>query len=165
VIAVSAVRSAQALFFVSLVLIAGGRIGADRRNRQSGEDLMHSDSKSPMDRPVVEANETDFSEGTKMLAQSKEEVATELTNLVRECKAFLKSTAGLSSETVAEAREKLAAKLADAKDRWRVVSQTARVKGRRTALAADDYVRTRPWLAMGLAAGLAFMIASLATRR
>jgi len=126
---------------------------------------MHSDSRSPMGSPMVEANETDFAEGAKMLAQSKEEVATELSNLVRECKAFLRSTAGLSSETVSEAREKLAAKLADAKDRWRAVSRTARVKGRRTAIAADDYVHARPWLAMGLAAGLAFMIASLATRR
>ena len=126
---------------------------------------MHSDSRSPMGGPMVSADGTDFSEGAKMLAQSKEEVVTELSNLVRECKAFLKSTAGLSSETVTEAREKLAAKLADAKDRWRMVSQTARAKGRVTALAADDYVRARPWLAMGLAAVLAFMIASLATRR
>ena len=81
---------------------------------------MQSGGKSPTGRAMAETSGTDFSEGAKMLAQSKEEVATELSNLVRECKAFLKSTAGLSSETVTEAREKLAAKLADAKDRFQL---------------------------------------------
>ena len=126
--------------------------------------MQHSDSSGHSGGATV-ATGADFSEGAKMLVQSKEEVATELSNLIRECKAFLKSTAGLSSDAVADAREKLALKLADAKDRWSALSQTARAKGRVTVLAADDYVRAKPWLAMALAAGLAFMIASLSTRR
>jgi ElaB/YqjD/DUF883 family membrane-anchored ribosome-binding protein len=53
----------------------------------------------------------------------------------------------------------------DAKDRWDELSQTVRVKGRRAAVVANDYVRAEPWLAIGLAAGMAFVIATLATRR
>lgn len=114
---------------------------------------------------AVGAAAVDFNQGADALAESKDEVVTELRNLVGECKAFLKSTAGLSGEAIAEAREKFAMKLADTKDRWRELSHTARVRGRLAAVAADDYVRAKPWLAIGLAAGVAFVIAALTTRR
>jgi ElaB/YqjD/DUF883 family membrane-anchored ribosome-binding protein len=107
----------------------------------------------------------DWKQGADALERSKDEVVTELHDLIRECKTFLKSTAGLSTEAVAEARERFAIKLADAKDRWDELSQAARIKGRRVAVAANDYVRAEPWLAIGLAAGMAFVIATLATRR
>jgi ElaB/YqjD/DUF883 family membrane-anchored ribosome-binding protein len=113
----------------------------------------------------ADAGALDFRQGDDALERSKDQVVTDLRDLIRECKAFLKSTAGLSTEAVAETREKFAVKLADVKDRWTELSQAARVKGRRAAVAADDYVRGEPWLAIGLAAGLAFVIATLATRR
>jgi ElaB/YqjD/DUF883 family membrane-anchored ribosome-binding protein len=97
--------------------------------------------------------------------RSKDEVVTELRSLIRECKTFLRSTAGLSGEAVAEAREKFTAKLADVKDRWNELSQTARVKGRLAVVTTDDYVRAKPWVAIGLVAGAAFVIATLSTRR
>jgi len=106
-----------------------------------------------------------LAEGDAMLAQSKLELMTAFQDLIEEGKVFVKSTSGVSGEAVEGARERLASRLADAKDRWSDWSQTARVKGREVALAADDYVHEKPWLAVALVAGVAFVIAALTTRR
>src|SRR4051812_42513400 len=119
--------------------------------RQTGKAATSSDAKERLQ------------EGADALAQSKDELLSAFENLVDEGKAFVKSTAGLSGEAVEEAREKLAARLADVKYRWGDWSQTARTKGRQAALAADDYVHAKPWLAVALVAGAAFLIATLTT--
>ena len=106
-----------------------------------------------------------FREGTAALAQSKDGLVTDFQNLISEGKSFLRSTAGLSGDTIAQAREQFAATLADAKDRWGELSETAREKGRLAAVAADDYVHAKPWLVIGVVAGVAFVIAALTTRR
>jgi len=104
-------------------------------------------------------------EGSEALAQSKDELLSTFHDLISEGKAFLRSTAGISGAAVEDAREKFATRIADAKERWGDWAQTARVKGRQAALTADDYVHAKPWWAIALAAGVAFMIAALATRR
>jgi len=106
-----------------------------------------------------------FRDGSDALAQSKDELMSAFSNLLNEGRAFLKSTSGISGEAVEDARERFAARLADARSRWGGVSDSARTQTRRAALVADDYVRSQPWVAAGIAAGVAFVIAVLASRR
>ncbi len=41
----------------------------------------------------------------------------------------------------------------------------ARSRGRDAAVAADDYVHDNPWAAIGVAAGVGFVIGALMARR
>jgi ElaB/YqjD/DUF883 family membrane-anchored ribosome-binding protein len=111
------------------------------------------------------STEERLAEGDTALAQSKLELMTAFEDLIEEGKLFVKSTSGVSGDAVEGARERLASRLADARDRWSDWSQVARVRGREVALATDDYVHEKPWLAVALVAGAAFVIATLTTRR
>jgi ElaB/YqjD/DUF883 family membrane-anchored ribosome-binding protein len=106
-----------------------------------------------------------FSEGDAALGRSKEEIVQEFRNLISEGEALLKSTTSLSGEALARAREQFRDKLAEAKTRIDALSSTAREGGRRAFVAADEYVRENPWPAVGVAAGVGFVIAALTIRR
>ena len=106
-----------------------------------------------------------FQEGAQALARSKDEVLKELQALINAAEALLKSSANLSGQALAEARTRIAAKLSEAQTRCTELSKVARVKGRKAAVAADDYVRANPWPVIGTAAGVAFVIGACAARR
>jgi len=106
-----------------------------------------------------------FREGAQSLADSKDELLSAFQDLISEGKTFLKSTSGMSGEAVEDARERFSSRLAEARSRWGGVSDNARVKGRRAVLAADEYVRESPWIAVGAAAVLTFVVALFASRR
>lgn len=106
-----------------------------------------------------------FEEGSAALGRSRDELMQEFRNLIGEGEALLKSTASLSGEALAHAREQFRGKLAEAKSRIDALSTAAQEGGRRAVVAADDYVRANPWPAVGMAAGLGFVIGALALRR
>ena len=108
---------------------------------------------------------THFEEGGAALGRSKAELVQEFRNLIGEGEALLKSTASLSGEALKQAREHYRGKLADAKIRVEALSASAQERGRRAAAATEDYVRANPWPAVGIAAGLGFVIGVLSSRR
>ncbi len=99
------------------------------------------------------------------LARSKEELMNDFRNLISAGEALLRSTASLSGEALAQAREQFRDRLTDAKTRIGEVSRAAVDRGRQAATATDDYVRANPWPAIGVAAGLGFVIGALLIRR
>jgi ElaB/YqjD/DUF883 family membrane-anchored ribosome-binding protein len=114
---------------------------------------------------VSASPEAQFAQGEAALAQSKVEVMAAFQYLINEGKLFLKSTAGVRSDAVQDATQRVGARLVDAKDQLSDWSQTTRTKGRDFAVAADEYVHEQPWLAAALVAGVAFMIAAVTMRR
>jgi len=106
-----------------------------------------------------------FQEGSEALGRSKDELMQEFQKLIGEGEALLKSTTSLSGEALARAREGFRVQLADARTRAGELSDAAREKGRQAAVAADDYVHANPWPALGVAAGMGFLLGALITRR
>jgi ElaB/YqjD/DUF883 family membrane-anchored ribosome-binding protein len=106
-----------------------------------------------------------FQEGGAALGRSKDELVQEFRNLISEGETLLKSTTSLSGEALAQAREKFRDKLADAKTRIDALSTAAQEGGRRAVVATEDYVRENPWPAVGIAAGVGFVIGALTLRR
>jgi ElaB/YqjD/DUF883 family membrane-anchored ribosome-binding protein len=98
-------------------------------------------------------------------ARSKDELMNDFRNLISEGEALLRSTASLSGDAFAQAREQFRETLAQAKTRVSDTSRAAIDRGRRAASATDGYVRSNPWQAIGVAAALGFVIGALLVRR
>ncbi len=106
-----------------------------------------------------------LADGGRALARSKDELMNDFRNLVSEGEALLRSTASLSGEALAQAREQFRERLVDARARLKDVSRGAMDRGRRAATTTDDYVRANPWPAVGIAAGVGLVLGVLLARR
>jgi ElaB/YqjD/DUF883 family membrane-anchored ribosome-binding protein len=113
----------------------------------------------------VNAAPMKFHDGAEALARSKDDLVRDFQNLINEGEALLKSTTNLSGEALALARESFRAKLTDAKMQVDALSNAAHDGGRQALRAADDYVRTNPWPAVGVAAGLGLLVGAMTLRR
>ena len=89
-----------------------------------------------------------FGEGARV--RSKDELMNDFRNLISEGEALLRSTASLSGDALAQAREQFRGTLAQAKIRVADTSRAAMDKGRQAAAATDGYVRSNPWQAVGI---------------
>jgi len=85
----------------------------------------------------------------------------ELNEMVGEAEALLKATANSTGAGSAELRAKVQASLEQAKARLHQLQDKARAAGR----ATDDYVRSNPWQAIGLAAAVGLVAGLLIGRR
>ncbi|HZQ59852.1 MAG TPA: DUF883 domain-containing protein, partial [Casimicrobiaceae bacterium] len=65
----------------------------------------------------------------------------------------------------ATAREQFRSQLATARARVNDYTDMARARGREAAIMADDYVHDNPWAAIGVAAGVGFVLGALISRR
>jgi ElaB/YqjD/DUF883 family membrane-anchored ribosome-binding protein len=99
------------------------------------------------------------------LESSKDDLLAEFRNLIAEGESLLRATSNLSGEALASAREKFRGQLAAAKAQAADYAAAARAKGREAAIMADDYVHDNPWAAIGVAAGVGFVLGALLSRR
>ena len=96
---------------------------------------------------------------------SKEKLVTDLKVLVGDTEELLKATAGQAGEKIAVARERIQASLAVYKDKLVDAEQALREKTKEAARATDEYVHDHPWQAVGVAAGIGFLLGLLVSRR
>lgn len=96
---------------------------------------------------------------------SADQLIEDLQTVVEDAEALLSATAGQAGERIQQAR-------ARAEDTVRIVRErlvaAQEEVGRRARAAlddADEYVHENPWQALGVAAGVAFLIGLLAGRR
>lgn len=96
---------------------------------------------------------------------NKEKLVTDLKILVADTEELLRATASQAGEKAAAARERIQRSLAGAKVK---LAETERVlvdKTREAARATDQYVHDNPWAAVGVAAGIGFVLGLLIGRR
>ena len=93
-----------------------------------------------------------------------EKLAEELRAVVADLEELVKVTASQTEERVAAARAKAEESLKAAKARLAKQEGAVMAKTKATAKAAEDYVRSNPWKAVGIAAGVGFVLCLLATR-
>ncbi|OGA18182.1 MAG: hypothetical protein A3I63_04925 [Betaproteobacteria bacterium RIFCSPLOWO2_02_FULL_66_14] len=96
---------------------------------------------------------------------SKDKLVADLKIVVADAEELLRATASQAGEKVAAARERIQASLASARvklvDAERVIVDRTRL----AAKATDEYVRENPWKAVGVAAGVGFLLGLLINRR
>ena len=96
---------------------------------------------------------------------SKEKLVSDLKVLIGDTQELLNATAGQAGEKIAVARERIQASLAVYKDKLIDAEQALREKTKEAARATDEYVHDHPWQAVGVAAGIGFLIGMLVSRR
>ena|SRR5215471_16855662 len=106
-----------------------------------------------------------FEGNSQALARSKEELMREFRNLIRDGEAFLRATTNLSGEALTQARERFGGQLAKMRTQVGTASRVAVDRGRKAALATDEYVHANPWPAIGAAAALGLLIGAVLSRR
>lgn len=104
-------------------------------------------------------------EAMDTLESTKDNLMGEFRNLIAEGESLLRATSNLSGEALSNAREKFRGQLAIAKERAADYTAAARARGREAAVMADDYVHDNPWAAIGVAAGVGFVLGALLSRR
>ncbi len=89
----------------------------------------------------------------------------DLKAVVADAEELLKASASQTGERIAAARVKAEESLKAARARLAEEEEAVMAKTRAAAKATEDYVRANPWKAMGIAAGVGFILCLLATRR
>jgi ElaB/YqjD/DUF883 family membrane-anchored ribosome-binding protein len=85
--------------------------------------------------------------------------------VIGEVEHLLKATAGQAGEKVDEARDRAERTLREARSKLEELQDEALSRARHAAGEADRYVRDNPWQSIGIAAGLAFLVGVLVSRR
>jgi ElaB/YqjD/DUF883 family membrane-anchored ribosome-binding protein len=89
---------------------------------------------------------------------SKEKVIEDARVLGKDIQELLKATASVVGEKAAEARTKVQESLKIAQDRLAVLPETVKAKSKEAVTVTDQYVREKPWNAVGIAAGVGFLL-------
>jgi ElaB/YqjD/DUF883 family membrane-anchored ribosome-binding protein len=96
---------------------------------------------------------------------SVEKLMEDLRRVVVDVEGLVKATAGQAGEKLGEARAKAEDTLRAARARLSDLEESAREKAVEAAGEADRLVRDNPWQAVGIAAGVAFLLGILVSRR
>jgi ElaB/YqjD/DUF883 family membrane-anchored ribosome-binding protein len=102
---------------------------------------------------------------TTETAVAKEKLIKDFKAVVTDTEELLKATASQTGEKVAAARAKVEESLAATKKRLTDLEQGLIEKTKEAARATDELVREHPWQAVGIAAGVGFLLGMLTCRR
>jgi ElaB/YqjD/DUF883 family membrane-anchored ribosome-binding protein len=85
--------------------------------------------------------------------------------VVADAEALLKATAGQAGEKVDKARQRAEESVRVARERLGELEGEMTMRAREAARTTDRYVHENPWGAIGIAAGVAFILGLLSSRR
>lgn len=96
---------------------------------------------------------------------SADKLIDALNTVVRDAESLLKATAAQTGERIDEVRARAEQSVRLAKDRLAGIEDEALERARELAKDADKYVRSNPWGAVGVAAGVGLVLGLLLGRR
>ena len=96
---------------------------------------------------------------------SKERLVSDMKVLVADTEELLRATATQAGEKASAARERIQATLSTTKAKLIEAERAVLEKTKQAARATDDYVHDNPWQAVGIAAGVGFLLGLLIGRR
>ena len=100
-----------------------------------------------------------------MAEASVNKLMDDLRQVIVDVEELLKATAGQAGERVSEARQRAEQTLRATRLRLGELEGEALDHAREAAGEADRYVRENPWQSIGIAAGVAFLVGVLISRR
>ncbi len=89
---------------------------------------------------------------------TREKIVEDFNILKKDVQELLKATASVVGEKAAEARVKVEESLKVAQDKLATAKETVAAKGKEAVAVTDEYVRENPWNAVGIAAGVGFLL-------
>jgi ElaB/YqjD/DUF883 family membrane-anchored ribosome-binding protein len=92
------------------------------------------------------------------VAVTKEKVVADLKVVSKDVQELIKTTASVVGEKAAEARVKVQESLKVAQEKLAALPDTVKAKSKEAVAATDQYVRDNPWNAVGIAAGVGFLL-------
>ncbi len=98
-------------------------------------------------------------------ARPNDKLVSDLKEVVADAEELLKLTAGHADEKLGKLRDRLGDRLAATKVRIADAEAAVIAKTKEVAHSTDEYVHDHPWKAVGVAAGVAFLLGLLAGRR
>jgi ElaB/YqjD/DUF883 family membrane-anchored ribosome-binding protein len=96
---------------------------------------------------------------------ARDRLEEDFRRVVRDAEALLRATADQGSDAVAAVRERAEETLREARSRLYQLEGDLVHRTRAAAKATDELVHDRPWQAIGIAAGVGFLIGVLSGRR
>lgn len=109
--------------------------------------------------------ETPNSSTEELTTSSTAKLMQDLRAVVSDTEDLLKATAGDLSEQAARARARTEESLRNLRERMLKAERDMMVRARAAARATDQYVHENPWPAVGVAAGIGFVLGLLVSRR
>ncbi len=98
-------------------------------------------------------------------AVTKDKLAQDLKIVVSDLEELLRATASQAGEKVAAVREKVQENLQRYKVKLAEAEDVLIDRGKQAARVTDEYVHDHPWHAVGIAAGIGFLVGLLIARR
>ena len=89
---------------------------------------------------------------------SRDKLIEDVKVLTKDVQELLKATASVVGDKAADARVRVEDSLRVAQDKLAVAKESALAKGQEAFSATDGYVRDNPWNAVGIAAGIGFLL-------
>jgi ElaB/YqjD/DUF883 family membrane-anchored ribosome-binding protein len=97
--------------------------------------------------------------------EQRERLVTDLKAVISDAEELLHLTADQAGEGAVKLRERVQARLTQARERLAAVQATAVERAKAAGQAADHYVHEKPWQAIGAAAAVGMVIGLLIGRR
>jgi ElaB/YqjD/DUF883 family membrane-anchored ribosome-binding protein len=97
----------------------------------------------------------DFNSNT---SATRDKLIEDVKVLTKDVQELLKATASVVGEKAADARVKVEESLKIAQDKLSIAHENVKAKGQEAFSATDGYVRDNPWNAVGIAAGIGFVL-------
>lgn len=95
----------------------------------------------------------------------REKLTSDVKTVLDDVESLLKQASATSGQQANELRERAAAALNDARARLREMQNVAVESAKAKAQAADRWVYEHSWKAVGISAGIAFLLGLLVARR
>jgi ElaB/YqjD/DUF883 family membrane-anchored ribosome-binding protein len=99
------------------------------------------------------------------IAKEKEQLLDDVRQVLASTEELIDATVDDGSAHSKELRKRLAEKLGTAKIKLRDAEQVVVGKAKEAVKVTDDYVHENPWKSIGIAAGVAFLLGMLVSRR
>lgn len=96
---------------------------------------------------------------------SRQKLLTDVKTLMSDADEIVKAMASATGEKATELGDKLRVKLRSAKEKMGDVQEVVADKAKAAARATDDFVHDNPWQAVGIAAGIGFLLGLLINRK
>jgi ElaB/YqjD/DUF883 family membrane-anchored ribosome-binding protein len=96
---------------------------------------------------------------------SKDKLVQDLKAVVSDAEELLRATANQAGEKISAARERIQDSMHRAKVKLADAEGVMLDKTKEAARATDEYVHENPWKAVGIAAGVGFLLGLLISRR
>ncbi len=94
-----------------------------------------------------------------------DQLIDDLQTVIRDAENLLRATAAQGGEKIQEVRSRAEESVRQAKDRLAGMEQEAVQRAEALAGDANEFVRSNPWQAVGIAAGIGLVLGLLVSRR